>query len=222
MLGMKALGKKIFELRKQKGLSQAELAKRLNISPSAMCRWEKGDRTPAEEDLETLAEFFEVSKEYLLGFEEASEEETIEASDQALSPEPDIKTDQDTNTAGEYGANRRRKTIVAAVLGIVGIAICVAVVLWLNGRNRFVLLESKNVIGNYNEKSFQESSLVPEGCTDEKMDRFVDKHSKKIENDPTYDEYESFSFLFYESEEDYDQGKTCLTHTTFRSDGVLD
>ncbi len=214
MLGMKALGKKIFELRKQKGLSQAELAKRLNISPSAMCRWEKGDRTPAEEDLETLAEFFEVSKEYLLGSEEAS--------DQALSPEPDIKTGQDTNTAGEYGVNRRRKTIVAAVLGIVGIAICAAVILWLNGRNRFVLIERKNVIGNYNEKSFQESYLVPEECTEEKMDYFVDKRTVFLENDPAYDEYESFSFLFYESEEDYDQGKTCLTHTTFRSDGVLD
>ena len=221
MYCMKTLGEKILELRRQKGLSQTELAKRMNISASAMCRWEKDDRTPAEEDLEKLAEFFGVSKEYLIGSDEVSEEEVASTSDQTLNPEAD-ENGHDTDTAGEYSPKRRRKTIIAAVIGIVGIIVCVAFILWLNGRNRFVLLGSEKLIGNYNEKNFQESYLVPEGCTEEKMDRFVDKRTAFFESDHEYDEYESFSLAFYESKEDFDQEDFCFLHTTFRSGTVLD
>ena len=37
---------KLYHLRKQKGLSQEELANRLNVSRQTISKWEVGDSTP--------------------------------------------------------------------------------------------------------------------------------------------------------------------------------
>lgn len=47
-------------LRLQDGLSQAELAKRLKISRSAVSMYESGQREPDFETLEAIADFFNV------------------------------------------------------------------------------------------------------------------------------------------------------------------
>lgn len=54
-------------LRSQKGLSQAELANQLNISPSTVAMWESGKREPRDyETLELIADYFNVNMEVLL------------------------------------------------------------------------------------------------------------------------------------------------------------
>lgn len=54
-------------LRSQKGLSQAELANELNISPSTVGMWESGKREPRDyETLELIADYFNVNMEVLL------------------------------------------------------------------------------------------------------------------------------------------------------------
>lgn len=55
------------ELRNEKGIKQKELAKELNISTSAVGKYETNKRTPNEELLNKIADFFSVSCEYLLG-----------------------------------------------------------------------------------------------------------------------------------------------------------
>lgn len=55
------------ELRCRAGLTQAELSKKLNISPSTVGMWEKGYRSPDYEMLKRIADFFDVSADYLLG-----------------------------------------------------------------------------------------------------------------------------------------------------------
>lgn len=57
---------RISALRRQKGLSQAELAKRLGVSPSAVGMYEQGRREPSAETLVALSEVFQVSVDYLL------------------------------------------------------------------------------------------------------------------------------------------------------------
>lgn len=57
---------KLAELRKTKGLSQIELAKILNVNQNTISRWEKGDREPNPEMLKTIANYFQVSVDYLL------------------------------------------------------------------------------------------------------------------------------------------------------------
>lgn len=55
------------ELRIARGLTQAELAKRLSISRSTVGMYESGERVPRHEDLEAIADFFNVDIDYLLG-----------------------------------------------------------------------------------------------------------------------------------------------------------
>ena len=54
------IGGKIKELRKKKKLSQAELAKLLNISSGAVGLWEVEKRTPDIDNLKKLANLFDV------------------------------------------------------------------------------------------------------------------------------------------------------------------
>ena len=60
------LGERIAITRRSRGLSQAELARRLRISASAMGMYEQGRREPAADLLIAMANLFSVSTDYLL------------------------------------------------------------------------------------------------------------------------------------------------------------
>jgi len=64
---MSSLGKRIKQLREEKGLSQIELAKLLNISNTTLSQYETNQRVPSDEIKIKLAEFFNCSVDYLLG-----------------------------------------------------------------------------------------------------------------------------------------------------------
>lgn len=64
---MQTLGERLAALRKDKGLSQAELAKLLNMGQSTIAMYEKNRRTPDPATLKRLADFFNVSVDYILG-----------------------------------------------------------------------------------------------------------------------------------------------------------
>ncbi len=58
------------ELRLEKGLSQKELSKKLGVNQTAVSKWESDQRQTDFQTLILLAEFFEVSTDYLLGLED--------------------------------------------------------------------------------------------------------------------------------------------------------
>ena len=60
------LSKQIESLRRRNGWSQTELARRLNISASAVGMYEQGRREPSIEILVALSEEFGVSIDYLI------------------------------------------------------------------------------------------------------------------------------------------------------------
>lgn len=60
------LGERIAALRRRTGLSQAELAQRLQISASAMGMYEQGRREPSVDTLVALAQELQVSTDFLL------------------------------------------------------------------------------------------------------------------------------------------------------------
>lgn len=60
------LGARIAALRRKAGMSQAELAKRLQVSASAIGMYEQGRRQPAADTLVALGGVFGVSVDYLL------------------------------------------------------------------------------------------------------------------------------------------------------------
>lgn len=61
------LGERIKELRTENGLSQEKLAKCLNVTRVAVSKWETGDRQPNIDMLKKIADYFEVSTDFLLG-----------------------------------------------------------------------------------------------------------------------------------------------------------
>lgn len=56
-------------LRKQKNLTQSEIAKILNIATSTYVHYELGKRQPDFQTLKNIADFFNVSIDYLLEYE---------------------------------------------------------------------------------------------------------------------------------------------------------
>ena len=60
------LGEKIAEQRKKLGLSQEELAEKLNISQKSISKYELGNRKPQYKVLVRMAEYFGVTTDYLL------------------------------------------------------------------------------------------------------------------------------------------------------------
>lgn len=57
------------ELRKEKKLSQKEIAKEMSISEKTLSRWENGESQIKPEKAQQLADYFGVSVGYLLGYE---------------------------------------------------------------------------------------------------------------------------------------------------------
>lgn len=58
---------RIIELRLSKDLTQSELAKELEISPSSIGMYEQGRRKPSFELLEKISDYFNVDMDYLMG-----------------------------------------------------------------------------------------------------------------------------------------------------------
>ena len=63
------LGYRIKEIRTQQGITQSELAKRINKSKSAVSGYESNAQIPPSEVLVSIATVLNVSLDYLVGFE---------------------------------------------------------------------------------------------------------------------------------------------------------
>ena len=59
-------------LREQAGYSQAQLAKKLDVTRSSVNAWEMGLSTPTTQYVVALAKLFHVSADYLLGLQVSS------------------------------------------------------------------------------------------------------------------------------------------------------
>lgn len=93
------LGERIGALRRARGLSQAELARRLKISASAMGMYEQGRREPPVQILVALSRELQVSTDFLLTGQAVTPAEAealtqalgtlVDAADRRLAARPD-------------------------------------------------------------------------------------------------------------------------------------
>lgn len=72
MFEMKSIGRKIAMLRKEKNLTQMELADMLNISYQAVSNWERGETMPDISKLPELAQIFNNSIDEILGNQQST------------------------------------------------------------------------------------------------------------------------------------------------------
>ena len=71
------LGKRIKALRKKERLTQADLAKELGVSPSAVGMYEQDRREPDNTVLAKICTLLDTTPDYLIGFTSQKEEQDI-------------------------------------------------------------------------------------------------------------------------------------------------
>lgn len=108
------LGEKIHQLRKEKGLSQEELAGQLTVSRQAISKWELGESTPDTENVVQLSKIFGVSTDYLL-HDEVSDKETC-----------------DPYSINEASGPARKRFVVHSFMLIPGIIFFLAFIYYMN------------------------------------------------------------------------------------------
>ncbi|OTW73434.1 transcriptional regulator [Bacillus thuringiensis serovar roskildiensis] len=67
------IGEKIKELRKNNKITQEQLGNAIGVSKMAISYFEKGKKSPGRESLEKIADYFNVTTDYLLGRSEDPE-----------------------------------------------------------------------------------------------------------------------------------------------------
>jgi len=77
------LSEKLYKLRKNSGLSQEQLAEKLNVSRQAISKWESGTAVPESEKLVTISNYFGVSVVYLL-----KDDEEVKGTDSIVEEKP--------------------------------------------------------------------------------------------------------------------------------------
>lgn len=78
------IGEKILNLRKQKKLSQEEVANCLNVSRQTISKWETDQSTPDLDKIEPLCELFEISADELIIGKKENKEVVINQSTQKI------------------------------------------------------------------------------------------------------------------------------------------
>lgn len=66
---MEIFCERLKELRQEKGLGSRALGNIIGVNGTTICRWENGTSLPNIEELRSLAVFFGVTADYLIGLE---------------------------------------------------------------------------------------------------------------------------------------------------------
>ena len=114
------LNEKIKSLRKQKGITQEELAIRLNVVRQTISKWEKGISVPDAEMLIRIADIFEVSVSELLDANINKETSRNEIADQLSRINEQLAL---KNKRGKLVL----KVILGIIIGIIILNICLAI-----------------------------------------------------------------------------------------------
>ena len=103
---MGLFGSTLRKLRVGTGLSQNELSKFIGISKSSINMYERGEREPNFETLETIADFFNVDTDYLLG-RESSDAQPHKISPYSIGA---MQLARDYDTLDQWGKSLLRRT----------------------------------------------------------------------------------------------------------------
>ena len=124
------LCEKLYELRRAAGLSQEELAERLNVSRQAVSKWENGAAQPELSKLVELSRLYGVSVDELLSLEEADKGDAKAAS-----------SVEDSTPAQETLAAPKKVRRQKLLLGAAAVCLALAVGLALYNNHRVKQLE---------------------------------------------------------------------------------
>ena len=117
---------RLYQLRKQRGFSQEELASRLNVSRQTVSKWEVGDSTPDMEKLVAMSALFDVSLDQLVLGKEAPQttapvksELVTTISEKVLTPDNKKKAKSALKIAGIIAAAILLIAVVSMVIFLI-------------------------------------------------------------------------------------------------------
>ena len=113
-----SFGEKLSFLRKQRGMTQMELAEKLDISRQAVSRWERGTAEPSTENLVSIGKLFDVTVDTLIN------------EDIQLQNGPAVQTAAAEDTTGDKG-----RYSIARLIGIVMFTIILVLTVFIFMRN---------------------------------------------------------------------------------------
>lgn len=113
-------GENLQKLRKEKNISQEQLAEELHVSRQTIGKWENGVTYPETECLIQISDFFEVSIDVLLK-EIVTDSNTMESSSTYQANEEDLSQAGQPlkSSSGNALRNRRIRTVIAIILFII-------------------------------------------------------------------------------------------------------
>lgn len=120
---MQNIGEKIYNLRKEKNVSQEKLANQLYVARQTVSKWETNTAQPSMENLDGMCKFFDVDISYFFNSEkniEAAASETAENSVDAAEKAAEASVTEQPS-AGRYSTLK----ILLTVFGIVLLVLCV-------------------------------------------------------------------------------------------------
>ena len=108
---------RLIALRKEKGLTQAQLAEAINICRQSISDWERGVTKPTQDNLLLLSELYGVSVDYLLGKDVSPVAPAV--------PVPEQQPQQQTQAPGQRLWLYRGIILILAALLVVMTLLCV-------------------------------------------------------------------------------------------------
>ena len=131
----------LIKLRKEKGLSQEELADKLAVSRQAISKWERGESLPDTDNLIRLAKLYGVSIDEIVGIKDSGEDAATVEKSAAASP---AYASEESSESGESASEKeptrtdengektytKRNIVIDSICGAYVILTTVAVLLW--------------------------------------------------------------------------------------------
>ena len=126
---MTAFGNFLYELRKEKGMTQQELAEKLNITNKAVSKWETGEAFPETSQLVPLANIFGVTVDELLRGKRSAEKSTgslsaVPVSEQAVPAAQTARAKKRLSKRARIFLCAAAAIVVALVCAIVPVVSC--------------------------------------------------------------------------------------------------
>lgn len=119
-MDLQKIGACLRDLRKEKGLTQEQLAERFNVSQRTVSRWETGSVTPDLDVLLQLADFYEVDLRALLNGERVNMKMTEET----------IETVRKAAVLTKQKENKQKKMFIWLIAAVFGISFIIALLLF--------------------------------------------------------------------------------------------
>lgn len=203
-----SLGKLIRKYRKEKQMTQAELAQLVYVSTNAVSKWEMGKNSIDPQNLERLVDVLGIPQSVLL--EEAPENPGTDGDPADTGtinqPIPELENNNGSPTDGKNfpsayidptkkkAYKRTHRFLFTSIVGIGIVSILIICIIWLNHKNSFVVQEEYFDIYNgecaYYLIAEYEGKLTPE---------VISEYSNLIRQDYSkyFDEVQNIVVLFF-------------------------